>query len=192
MAIAMGFWSGETLHQRLQPLISPFDPDRIDCSAYTLAMGREVYVSPNDETADPQGVTIRQLGMAKPLRSRQGSSPFSCRRKRSKSPILRWASSRSRQRSNGAGLSMSQVFTSILVFAADWSSRSTMQAPCPFTCVRGSRCSSSGMPPSTHRRSSTVVSQCRNPSHLISSQEYRASCNRSPARTRRSRNSTKP
>lgn len=62
MPIAKGFWSGETLHQRLQPLISPFDPDRIDCSAYTLAMGREVYVCPNDETADPQAVTIRQLG----------------------------------------------------------------------------------------------------------------------------------
>ncbi|MGH6821398.1 MAG: dCTP deaminase domain-containing protein, partial [Methylocella sp.] len=62
MAITKGFWSGETLHQRLQRLISPFDPDRIDCSAYTLAMGREVYVSPNDETADPQSVTIRQLG----------------------------------------------------------------------------------------------------------------------------------
>ncbi len=57
-----GFWSGETLKERLGALIAPFDPDRVDCSAYTLAMGREVYVSPNDETENPQSVTIRQLG----------------------------------------------------------------------------------------------------------------------------------
>ena len=62
MNIAPGFWSGETLKERLEPLITPFDPSRVDCSAYTLAMGREVYVSPNDATEDPQSVTIRQLG----------------------------------------------------------------------------------------------------------------------------------
>lgn len=62
MNIAPGFWSGETLKERLEPLITPFDPDRVDCSAYTLAMGREVYVSPNDATENPQSVTIRQLG----------------------------------------------------------------------------------------------------------------------------------
>lgn len=56
-----GFWSGETLETRLETLVTPFDPDRIDCSAYTLAMGREVYVSPSDETENPQTVTIRQL-----------------------------------------------------------------------------------------------------------------------------------
>ena len=57
-----GFWSGETLKDRLETLVKPFDPDRVDCSAYTLAMGREVYVSPNDATQDPLNVTIRQLG----------------------------------------------------------------------------------------------------------------------------------
>lgn len=56
------FWSGETLKDRLETLISPFLPDKVDCSAYTLTMGREFYVSPNDETQDPQSVTIRQLG----------------------------------------------------------------------------------------------------------------------------------
>jgi dCTP deaminase len=58
----MGFWSGETLKDRLPTLVTPFDPERVDCSAYTLSMGREFYVSPNDETQDPQSVTIRQLG----------------------------------------------------------------------------------------------------------------------------------
>jgi dCTP deaminase len=57
-----GFWSGETLALRLPSLIKPFDPARLDCSAYTLAMGREVYVSPSDEVEEPQSVTIRQLG----------------------------------------------------------------------------------------------------------------------------------
>lgn len=57
-----GFWSGETLKDRLETLVTPFDPDRVDCSAYTLTMGRELYVSPNDAMQDPQSVTIRQLG----------------------------------------------------------------------------------------------------------------------------------
>ena len=57
-----GFWSGETLTDRLSELVTPFDPGRVDCSAYTLTMGRELYVSPNDETQDPQSVTVRQLG----------------------------------------------------------------------------------------------------------------------------------
>ena len=42
----MSFWSGETLAARLPNLIESFDPDKIDCAAYTLRMGREVYISP--------------------------------------------------------------------------------------------------------------------------------------------------
>ena len=55
------FWSGETLSQRLTTLIDPFDSGRIDCAAYTLSIGPEVYVSPNDQTADPTTVSIRKL-----------------------------------------------------------------------------------------------------------------------------------
>ena len=55
------FWSGETLSERLQTLIYPFSSGRVDCAAYTLSIGPEVYVSPNDQTADPNTVTIRQL-----------------------------------------------------------------------------------------------------------------------------------
>jgi dCTP deaminase len=55
------FWSGETLRERLAPLIKPFAPERIDCAAYTLAVGPEVYVSPNDQTTDPTTVTVRKL-----------------------------------------------------------------------------------------------------------------------------------
>ena len=55
------FWSGETLSERLKMLIDPFVPGRVDCAAYTLSIGPEVYVSPNDQTADPTTVTIRKL-----------------------------------------------------------------------------------------------------------------------------------
>lgn len=55
------FWSGETLRERLAPLIDPFAPERVDCAAYTLAVGPEVYVSPSDQTADPTTVTFRRL-----------------------------------------------------------------------------------------------------------------------------------
>jgi dCTP deaminase len=55
------FWSGETLKLRLAELIDPFAPDRVDCAAYTLSIGPEVYVSPNDQAADPTTVTVRKL-----------------------------------------------------------------------------------------------------------------------------------
>lgn len=55
------FWSGETLAERLPQLIEPFDPDRVDCAAYTLAIGPEVYVSPTDQTTDSAMVTVRKL-----------------------------------------------------------------------------------------------------------------------------------
>lgn len=55
------FWSGETLSERLKTLIDPFVGARVDSAAYTLAIGPEVYVSPNEQTADPTTVTIRKL-----------------------------------------------------------------------------------------------------------------------------------
>ena len=55
------FWSGETLSERLATLIEPFAPECVDCAAYTLSVGPEVYVSPNSQTADPTTVTVRKL-----------------------------------------------------------------------------------------------------------------------------------
>jgi dCTP deaminase len=42
-----GFWSGQTLKHRAgtEKLIEPFDDKRIDCSAYTLSVGYEAFVS---------------------------------------------------------------------------------------------------------------------------------------------------
>ncbi len=49
------------LSERLTSLITPFVPERVDCAAYTLSIGPEVYVSPSDQTADATTVTIRKL-----------------------------------------------------------------------------------------------------------------------------------
>ena len=43
----MPFWSGATLAEQLPGLIEGFDAKQIDCAAYTLRIGREVYISPS-------------------------------------------------------------------------------------------------------------------------------------------------
>lgn len=55
------FWSGETLIGRLPYLVEPFKPERVDCAAYTLAIGPEIYVSPTDQTPEPSTITVRKL-----------------------------------------------------------------------------------------------------------------------------------
>lgn len=55
------FWSGKTLTERLKTLIKPFLKSRVDCAAYTLAVGSEIYVSPSDQTPDPETITIQNL-----------------------------------------------------------------------------------------------------------------------------------
>ncbi len=57
----MAFWSGETLANELKTLIEPFDPKKIDCAAYTLSIGNEVYVSPTHQALDPNVQTKMQL-----------------------------------------------------------------------------------------------------------------------------------
>jgi dCTP deaminase len=57
----MAFWSGETLLDKLPGLITPFNPDNIDCASYTLTIGREIYVSPTEETPDPKSTTKQLL-----------------------------------------------------------------------------------------------------------------------------------
>jgi dCTP deaminase len=49
----LAFWSGEKLNERLQVLVEGFDKSRIDCAAYTLRIGRDVYISPTGEIHDP-------------------------------------------------------------------------------------------------------------------------------------------
>ena len=56
----MSFWKGETLSQELPRLIDPYLEKQIDCAAYTLRIGAEVYVSPTS-SADAFATTRRQL-----------------------------------------------------------------------------------------------------------------------------------
>ena len=63
----MAFWSGEKLNERLPALItdgenSIFNPNRVDCAAYTLSIGSEVYISPTIDSNDRESRTISALG----------------------------------------------------------------------------------------------------------------------------------
>ena len=49
----MAFWSGETLKERLPQLVHPYNEAAIDCAAYTLHVGSEIYVSPDRKVSDP-------------------------------------------------------------------------------------------------------------------------------------------
>lgn len=44
-----GFWSGETLRNRLDTLIDQPDPDQVEYATYLLAVGPEIYVTPVGE-----------------------------------------------------------------------------------------------------------------------------------------------
>lgn len=43
----MAFWSGEKLREELAPLITGYDEKALDCAAYTLRIGDEIYISPD-------------------------------------------------------------------------------------------------------------------------------------------------
>ena len=57
----MPFWSGEKLARCLPELIDPFCPNMIDCAAYELRMGKQVYVSPSLHEEAPDEKTVRML-----------------------------------------------------------------------------------------------------------------------------------
>lgn len=57
----MAFWSGEKLEGVIPGLIEPFNPEAIDCAAYTLHVGDEVYVSPDREVASPSRHSKQKL-----------------------------------------------------------------------------------------------------------------------------------
>jgi len=56
----MSFWSGETLIRELPNLIEGYERKQIDCAAYTLRMGSEVYISPSDD-AEASTATRKKL-----------------------------------------------------------------------------------------------------------------------------------
>ena len=108
------FWSGETLGERLKTLIEPFVPGRVDCAAYTLSIGPEIYVSPNDQTADPTTVTVRKLGDGEAFTIPPGQFAFLLTEEIVSVPSrCPWPSSRSEPRPSFAASSMFPDFTSI-------------------------------------------------------------------------------
>lgn len=57
----MSFWTSQQLELHLPKLIDKFAIERVDCNAYTLRIGDELYVSPTDQTPDPKSSTIQRL-----------------------------------------------------------------------------------------------------------------------------------
>lgn len=56
----MAFWSSETIKDKLGTLIekadgAPPDPSNIDCCAYTLTVGPEVFITPSKPSSDQKG-----------------------------------------------------------------------------------------------------------------------------------------
>lgn len=54
----MAFWSGEKLLENVKPqqIIDPYDAKKIDCSAYTLTLGPDFFVSPDYAVAGRENV----------------------------------------------------------------------------------------------------------------------------------------
>jgi dCTP deaminase len=55
----MAFWSGEKLLAEVpaRGIVDPYDPGKIDCSAYTLTLGHEFFVSPDYATPSRESVS---------------------------------------------------------------------------------------------------------------------------------------
>lgn len=54
----MAFWSGEKLSERLDELIEPGDPTKIECTSYSLSVGPEYFVTPTDQTSDAKSRSL--------------------------------------------------------------------------------------------------------------------------------------
>jgi len=99
----MPFWSGETLEERLIDLIDPFERRAIDCAAYTLRIGREIYVSPDREIPDPSRHTKRTLAEGEGFTIPPGQFGFLSTAERVKVPdnALAFISIKARQKFSG-------------------------------------------------------------------------------------------
>ncbi len=76
----MAFWRGETLLDRIPALITPrelFDPEKIDCAAYTLTLGNEVFVTADlPEVGGPYDGVKKVLAEGQQLRINPGQFAF--------------------------------------------------------------------------------------------------------------------
>jgi dCTP deaminase len=74
----MTFWSGEKLKEELKNCItSPYDADEgIDCAAYTLHVGPEIFVTPDHYESNPNQNTKRSLELNEPFNIPTGMFAF--------------------------------------------------------------------------------------------------------------------
>ena len=72
----MSFWTSQQIEQNLSRLIEKPSVDHVDCNAYTLHIGDEVYVSPTDQTPEPKSSTIRKLAEGEAFTIPQGQLAF--------------------------------------------------------------------------------------------------------------------
>ncbi len=72
----MSFWTSQQLELNLPKLIDRYSDKQVDCNAYTLRIGDEVYVSPTDQTPDPKSSTIRRLAEGEGFTIPQGQFAF--------------------------------------------------------------------------------------------------------------------
>ena len=105
------FWSDETLIEHSTALVDPFDPERVDCAAYTLSVGPEVYISPNDEATDPTKVTVCQLAQGQAFTIPPGQFAFLITEEIVTVPATPLLSSLSVRRSSSVAWSTSRGFT---------------------------------------------------------------------------------
>lgn len=60
------FLSGDIIANNGSAWITPFDPERVDCAAYTMRVGDEAYVSPEGRDTRKPGLTAR-LNKGEPI-----------------------------------------------------------------------------------------------------------------------------
>lgn len=59
----MPFWSGEKLEEEIANcIVGPYDSNNIDCAAYTLHVGPEIFVTPDHYETKPSQNTKKTLG----------------------------------------------------------------------------------------------------------------------------------
>jgi len=119
----MTFWNGERLAERLTSLVAPADPSAIDCAAYTLSIGQEVYISPTDLTVEPQQQTVRRLADGEAFTIPPGQFAFLTTRERVTVPTdaIAFISMKARIKFRGlinvSGFHVDPGFSGNLVFA---------------------------------------------------------------------------
>ncbi len=73
----MPFWSGEKLEEEVSNcILGPYDNDDVDCAAYTLHVGQEVFITPDHYEPSPSNNTKKVLGKREAFNIPSGQFAF--------------------------------------------------------------------------------------------------------------------